>query len=136
MNIAIVRSKVYEEYTDQMLDYALEQADEIGVEVAEVLEVTGTHDIPVPAAALLEREDIDAVVALGITITSPTDHNEVLAHNVSKQLLELGCEYKKPVGNGVIGPKASWAEVERRIEAYSTKSVKAVVRSEEELQRI
>lgn len=136
MNIAIVRSLVYEEYTQEMLDAARQKADELGVTVAKVVEVPGVHDTPFPTERLLSKEMIDGVVVIGITIKSPTDHNGVLAYNVSKQLLELGCSHQKPIGNGIIGPEASWAEVERRTERYAKKAVRATVEVSEEMDAI
>ncbi len=86
----------------------------------------GSHELPVATARLLQRDDIDGVAVLGAVITGGTDHDAVIAHNVSKQLLELSCDHGKPVGFGVIGPNVSWAQVTQRTEEYAAGAVDAV----------
>lgn len=133
MRIGIVRARFNEEYTAEMLDAAEERAAELDLDVGPVATVPGTHEIPVAAAELLAREDIDAVVALAAVITGATDHDEVLCYNVSKQLLELSCEHGKPVGMGIIGPNVSWSQVEKRTDGYARRAVAAAAETVEEL---
>lgn len=133
MNIGIVRAKFNEEYTHEMLEAAKEQANKRRLEVVEILEVPGAHEIPVATAKLLEHDEIDGVAVLGAVIKGATDHDEVICQNVSKQLLELQCEHGKPVGFGVIGPNVSWSQVETRTEKYAHGAVNAVADTVEEL---
>nr|EGQ40925.1 MAG: 6,7-dimethyl-8-ribityllumazine synthase [Candidatus Nanosalinarum sp. J07AB56] len=127
MNIAVVRAEFNQQYTDEMLEAAQNKIEEAEAELRETVEVPGVHEIPLAAARLLRREDIDGVVALGAVIEGATDHDQVIAQNVSKQLIELSCEEEKPVGYGVIGPGVSWAQVEQRTEQYAEEAVEAVV---------
>lgn len=126
MNTAIVRARFNEQYTGEMLEAAERYAEEQGIDVTHVVEVPGSHEIPVVAARLLERDDVDGVVALGVIIKGATDHDEVLAYNVSKQLLELSCQHGKPVGLGIIGPGVSWSQVEHRTVQYAEEAVEAI----------
>lgn len=136
MNLAIVRARFNEEYTAEMLEAAERYAERQGIDVTHVAEVPGSHEIPVVTAELLAREDVDGVAALGVIIKGATDHDEVLAHNVSKQLLELSCEYGKPVGLGIIGPGVSWSQVEERTEQYAEEAVEAVCEVHEQLEAL
>ncbi len=133
MNIGIVRALYHEDYTQQMLDKAREEAEERGMNVEHVVEVPGAHDVAVAVKKLLAKETIDGVVVLGIVIKGGTDHDEVIAHNISKQLMELTCEYEKPVGFGIMGPNISWAQAEKRIDHYAENAVDAVYDSHNEL---
>lgn len=126
MNIGIVRALYHEDYTQQMLDVARDEAQKCGMTVEHVVEVPGAHDVPVAAKTLLEQDDINGVAVLGIVIKGGTDHDEVIAHNVSKQLMELSCQFEKPVGFGIMGPNISWAQAEQRIEHYAAGAVNAV----------
>lgn len=128
MNIAVVRAEFNEQYTAEMLKTAetrIKQNED--AKLSETVEVPGVHEMPLAAARLLRREDVHGVVALGAVIEGATDHDQVIARNVSKQLMELSCEEEKPVGYGVIGPGVSWAQVEQRTEQYAEEAVEAVL---------
>lgn len=126
MNIAIVRATINGESTEEMLDIGVEYARERGLEVVEAVEVPGVHELPIAAEILLDDEHVDGVVTYGSVIQGSTDHDKVLAYNVSKQILELSCKHQKPVGYGVIGPGASWKQVQDRVEHYAKGAIDAV----------
>lgn len=136
MRIGIVRALYHEQYTQKMLDVAQREAERLGMDVQHVIEVPGAHDVAVAAKKLMEKDDIHGVITLGIVIKGGTDHDDVIASNVSKQLMELACEYEKPVGFGIMGPNISWAQAEQRIESYSKQAVDAVFDTHQELQKL
>lgn len=136
MNIGIVRALYHEDYTQQMVETAKTEAQDRGMTVDHVVEVPGAHDVAVAAKELLQKKKIDGVVALGVVIKGGTDHDEVIMQNVSKQLMELACDYEKPVGFGIMGPNLSWAQAEQRLESYATQAVDAVYDTHHELQRL
>lgn len=136
MRIGIVRARFNEKYTREMLETAEQRARERDLEVVEVVNVPGSHEVPVAAEKLLARDDIDGVVALGAVIRGGTDHDEVIAHNVSKELLELSTRHGKPVGFGIIGPGVSWAQVAKRTDRYAEGAVDAVADTHGELEEI
>lgn len=126
MRIGIVRAFFNEAYTEEMLEAATKEANKLGIQIKYIVEVPGAHEIPIATKKLLKKDDVDGVATLGTVIKGSTDHDEILCKNVSKQLLEISCKYEKPVGLGIIGPNASWSQVEERTEAYAEKSVDAV----------
>lgn len=136
MQIGIVRARYHEEYTEEMLDTAQDQAEQRDITVSEVVEVPGAHDIPVAAKTLLAQDDIDGVAVLGIVIKGGTDHDDVIAYNLSKQLMELSCKHEKPVGFGVMGPNLSWAQAEQRTESYARQAVNAVHDTQRSIQHL
>lgn len=136
IRIGIVRARFNEEYTADMLQAAKDTAAESDIDVVSVVEVPGAHELPVACQQLLERQDVDGVVALAAVIKGATDHDAVLCQNVSKQLLELSCDHGKPVGYGVIGPNVSWAQVEERTTQYAREAVDAVAETYDALQEL
>jgi 6,7-dimethyl-8-ribityllumazine synthase len=136
LRIGIVRALYHEDKTERMLEIAENEADERGMEVSQVLEVPGAHDVALAAKRLLKNDGVDGIVILGIVVKGATDHDEVIAHNISKQLMELSCKYEKPVGFGIMGPNISWAEAEDRIESYAMQAVDAVYDTHQELRKL
>jgi len=52
----------------------------------------------------------------------------VIAYAIAKKLMDLSCEYGKPVSLGISGPNITWQQAEKRIEEYSTRAVDSVVK--------
>lgn len=128
VRIAIVVSEFNYDITYLMLQKALDHVKLLNAEVKTVVKVPGSFEIPLAVAKLLEKEDVDGVVTLGAIITGETKHDEVIGHQVARALLDLSIRYSKPVGLGIIGPGATRAQAEERIEEYAVRAVEAVVK--------
>jgi 6,7-dimethyl-8-ribityllumazine synthase len=127
VRLGIVVSKFNFDITYLMLQRALQHAKLLGAEVKVVVMVPGSFEIPLAVAKLLKRDDIDAVVALGAIIQGETKHDEIVGHQVARKLLDLGIEFGKPVTLGIIGPGATRAQAQERIDDYSKRAVEAAV---------
>lgn len=127
-SIAIVVSDFNDEITGRMLALAQAEAKALGAEIAKTVHVPGAYDIPLIAALLLEREDVDALVALGCVIKGETGHDELVAGVCARQLNDLSIEFAKPVGLGVIGPGATHAQAQTRADGYAKRAVKSALR--------
>lgn len=127
MKIGIVVSEFNYDITMMMTERAKEQATFLGVEVARVLRVPGTFDIPLGVKALLDSGSVDGVVALGAVIKGETDHDEVIMQNAARKIEDLSVEYGKPVSLGITGPGQSRLQAEARIERAKD-SVDSVVK--------
>ncbi len=136
MNIGIVRALYHEDKTQRMLDVARDEAEKRDMNVKHVIEVPGAHDVALAVKQMMRKDTIDGIVTLGIVIKGSTDHDDVIAQNISKQLMEMSCKYEKPVGFGIMGPNISWAQAEDRIESYATQAVDAVYDTHNELQKL
>lgn len=79
----------------------------------ELVRVPGSWEIPVAVKKLLDRADIDAVIALGVLIRGSTPHFDYIAAEVSKGLANLSIDYGKPVSFGVITADTIEQAVER-----------------------
>ncbi len=113
--IAIVQALFNEEITNDMANLARQKADKLGAPVALHLKVPGVYDLPLAVQALLRRDDIDCVVALGCVVSGETKHDEVITHATAKSLQDVSLATGKPVGFGVIGPGMTWKQAEARV---------------------
>mgnify|MGYP001597080905 FL=1 len=126
--LGMVVSTFNYEITGEMAKKAQQRAKEVGARIAKVVEVPGSFEIPFAVKQLLEDKNIDAVITLGTVIKGGTDHDAVVAHAVARKILDLSCEYDKPVSLGISGPNITWQQSEKRIEEYAIRSVDSVVK--------
>ncbi|MEM1686029.1 MAG: 6,7-dimethyl-8-ribityllumazine synthase [Acidilobaceae archaeon] len=126
--LAIVVSEFNYDITRIMLEKALDHAKFIGAEVTVIYRVPGTFDSPYGVLEVIKLDYVDAVVVLGAVIQGETRHDEVVAHQAARKLLDLGVQYGKPVTLGVIGPGASRIQALERAEEYARRAVEAAVK--------
>jgi len=134
--LGIVVSEFNYDVTYLMLQKALSHARFLGAEVVYVLKVPGVFETPMGALALLKKDDVDAVVALGAVIQGATKHDELVANQAARKLLDIGLEYGKPVTLGIIGPGASRSQALERVEDYARRAVEAAVKMVERLGKL
>ncbi|MEM0491487.1 MAG: 6,7-dimethyl-8-ribityllumazine synthase [Acidilobaceae archaeon] len=126
--LAIVVSEFNYDITRIMLEKALDHAKFLGAEVTVIYRVPGTFDSPYGVLEVIKLDYVDAVVVLGAVIQGETRHDEVVAHQAARKLLDLGVQYGKPVTLGVIGPGASRIQALERAEEYARRAVEAAVK--------
>jgi len=116
MKLAFVISEFNFDVTMMMLERAREHASFLGAEVTHEVTVPGVFDMPLAIKALLERDDVDAVVTLGAVIEGATEHDEIVIGHASRKMADLATQYGKPVTLGITGPGMSRLQAEARIE--------------------
>lgn len=136
MRIAIVTAEFNEEITSRMLDVALEKAKALKLDVRYSCKAPGSYDMPIIVDALLQKNDVDAVVTLGAIIKGQTKHDEVIANSTAKSLTELSIRHKKPVSLGITGPGIQERHAHARIRPVAERAVEAVLKISKELQKI
>jgi len=119
MRLAVVASRFNHEIVDAMVQRALDRAKEQGLKVTTVVRVPGTFEIPLAAQRLLERTDVDGVVALGAVITGETKHDEVIMQSAADALMGLELRTGKPIGLGITGPGMTYKQAKARLDAAS-----------------
>ncbi len=116
LKIGIVVAEWYwDEITSKMLDSALTTAAEKNVQV-EVVKVPGSWEIAFGTKQLLMRKDIAGVVTLGAVVEGDTDHDKLITYTVGNKIIDLSCEYNKPVTLGITGPKMSFRQAVKRVD--------------------
>lgn len=126
-NLGFVVSEFNRDITREMEEVAREAADDLDSSVADTVYVPGTYDMPLAVKSLLEREEVDAVVTIGVVIEGDTMHDEVIVGAVAPKLVDLSLEYDKPVALGVSGPGMSADEAWARVD-YAERAVETAVK--------
>ena len=128
IKIGIVVSEFNYDITSMMLQKAVEHAKLLGAEVVKVYKAPGAFDIPIFVKKLLEEHDVDAVATLGAIITGETKHDEVIAAQVTRKIMDLSLEYNKPVTLGISGPGQNRMQAMARIESYARRAIESAVK--------
>jgi 6,7-dimethyl-8-ribityllumazine synthase len=126
--LGMVISEYNADITHLMGKIAQEHAEFLGAKVTKVIKVPGTFEIPLAVRVLIENKNIDGVVTIGAVIEGDTDHDQVVANNVARKIVDISVNSGKPVSLGVSGPKMSRADGVKRIEGYAKRSVETTVK--------
>lgn len=136
IRLGLVVSEFNYDVTYLMLQKALSHAKFLGAEIKIVVKSPGCYDVAILVDELLRREDVDAAVVLGAVIQGETKHDEVVAHQVARKLLDLSLEYGKPVALGIIGPGATRVQALERAEEYARRGVEAAIKLVKRLREV
>jgi len=128
VRLALVVAEFNYDITRLMEEKALSHAKFLDVEVPVVFHVPGFYDAPFGVAQVIRLDFIDAVAVIGAVIQGQTKHDELVANQAARALVDLSLQYGKPVTLGIIGPGASRAQAAERIEEYSRRAVEAAVK--------
>lgn len=129
VRIGICAAEFHWDIVGQMVEYAKRHAEFLESEVVDEIIVPGSFELPFAAKKLVERDDIDAVVALGAVIEGDTGHHETVMQQASRKIMDLSLESEKPVSLGVSGPGETRMEAEERIDEYARRAVEAAVKT-------
>jgi len=127
MRIGAAVSEFNYDITMAMLDRAKEHATFLGAEITKIVKVPGVFDMGLAIKKLLERNDVDGVIALGAVIEGETEHDELVIQHAARKIADLSIEFDKPVGLGISGPGMTRLQAEERIERAKS-AVEAVVK--------
>ena len=127
MRIAAVCGSFHKTEVERMLEYARDEAVSKNAELTEVVWVPGSMEAPLALERLMQRDDVDAAIALGIIERGQTQHGLVMGQSVTRSIIELQIRHNKPIGLGIIGPGADPEHIEARLEPHARAAVGAVV---------
>jgi len=102
--IAAVVSRFHDDLTEPMLASARKELAASGVRPkdVEIVWVPGSFELPLVARALARREDIDAVLCMGIILRGETDHDIYVAEGAVGGLMQAALETGKPLLLGIL----------------------------------
>ncbi|OYV06817.1 MAG: 6,7-dimethyl-8-ribityllumazine synthase [Verrucomicrobiales bacterium VVV1] len=90
VRICIVASKYNEQFTDALVENAVEELGELVPQGrVDLIRVPGAFEIPVTVANVLDRDAPACVIALGLIIRGSTDHADLVAKSVTDSLQTL-----------------------------------------------
>ncbi|RMH02859.1 MAG: 6,7-dimethyl-8-ribityllumazine synthase [Aquificota bacterium] len=114
-SFGIVASRFNHLLVDRLVEGAIDCLVRHGAskENIHMARVPGSWEIPLVAKELALKDNIDAVIALGVLIRGQTPHFEYIASEVSKGLAMLSLEIRKPITFGVITADSLEQAIER-----------------------
>lgn len=120
LRVAIVAARFNEFIVSKLVGGALDGLKRHGCEEEDItmVWVPGAFEIPLVAARLAERSDLDAVICLGAVIRGTTPHFDYVCAEVSKGVAQAGMHSGKPVIFGVLTTES----IEQAIERAGTKA--------------
>jgi 6,7-dimethyl-8-ribityllumazine synthase len=127
IRIGAVVSEFNYDITMAMLERAKEHSQFLGAEIKQIVKVPGVFDMGLPIKKLLEKKDIDGVIALGAVIEGETEHDDIVIQHATRKISDLSVEYNKPVGLGISGPGMTRLQAEERIDRAKS-AVETVVK--------
>lgn len=127
VNIALVVSEFNGKITSRMEKDAEKVAKSLKAKVIKKIHIPGTFEIPFAAKKLFKDKKVDAVVALGVVIQGDTYHDVIIMNSVSEKLMDLSLQYNKPLGFGIIGPRVTRQQAEKRALQYSERAVRTAL---------
>ena len=128
MKIAAVCGSFHKEEIQRMLEYAENEANINGAEISKIIWVPGSMEVPLALNRLLEDNEVDAAIALGLIERGETQHGLVMGQAVTRSVIELQIKYDKSIGLGIIGPGAEKHHIEPRLEPHARSAVNAVIK--------
>lgn len=114
-NFGIVASRFNHLLVDRLVEGAIDCLVRHGAskDAIHIVRVPGSWEIPLAVKELALKEDIHAVIALGVLIRGQTPHFEYIASEVSKGLAMLSLELRKPITFGIITADSLEQAIER-----------------------
>ena len=136
VKLALVVAEFNYDVTQLMLQKALDHARFLGAEVTYIVKAPGVFDVPTLLAEVVKKDDVDAVAVLGAVIQGATKHDELVANQAARKILDISVESGKPVALGVIGPGANRMQALERVEEYARRAVEAAIKMARRMQKI
>jgi 6,7-dimethyl-8-ribityllumazine synthase len=104
LRIGIAVSRYHQDITDALRQGAVEVFTKAGGSADDLLIATapGSFELMPLCQALANREDVDAVVALGCVIRGETTHDQYICQAVSQGLGQITLDTGKPVAFGLL----------------------------------
>jgi len=103
VRICIVASKYNEQFTDALVENAIEELGELVPQGrVDLIRVPGAFEIPVMVASVLDRDPPACVIALGLIIRGSTEHADLVGKTVTDSLQRLAIESLRPVIHEVL----------------------------------
>ncbi len=101
--ITIVASKYNEQFTDALVENAIEELGELVPSARiDLVRVPGAFEIPVAVETVLDRDAPNCVIALGLVLRGATSHADLIIRSVTDGLQQIAIEHRRPVIHEVL----------------------------------
>jgi len=103
VRICIVASKYNGQFTDALVENAIEELGELVPQGRiDLIRVPGAFEIPVMIASILDRDPPACFIALGLIIRGSTEHADLVAASVTDALQQLAVKSLRPIIHEVL----------------------------------
>ena len=104
LRIGIVQARFNESITDALAQACLAELEALGVGSKHIahIKVPGALEVPVALQALAEKDEYDALIALGCIIRGETYHFELVANESGAGVSRVALEHRLPVANAIL----------------------------------
>ncbi|WP_048439274.1 6,7-dimethyl-8-ribityllumazine synthase [Caenimonas sp. SL110] len=104
LTIGIVQARFNETITDALAAACMAELIALGVEEDRIdhLKVPGALEVPVALQAMAEKNNYDALIALGCVIRGETYHFELVANESAAGVTRVSLDYQVPIANAII----------------------------------
>ena len=118
-SVAIVASRYNARFTDALVESASATLTRLAPDLKfRVVRVPGAFEIPLAVQKIAQRDEFDAIIALGAVIRGGTPHFEYVAGECTKGLAQVSMQFGVPVAFGVLTVDS----IEQAIERSGTKA--------------
>ena len=103
LRIGIVQARFNESITNALAAACRETLLDLGVQAEHITQVSvpGALEVPLALMALAERDEFDALIALGCIIRGETYHFELVANESGAGVSRVGLDYGIPIANAI-----------------------------------
>ena len=117
--IAIVQARFNESITNALAQACKAELAVLGVEAKDVdhVFVPGALEIPIALQALAEKNNYDALIALGCIIRGETYHFELVANESGQGVTRIALDHELPIANAILtveNEEQAWARAEEK----------------------
>ena len=117
--IGIVQARFNESITDALAAACRAELEVLGVQDKHIthIKVPGALEVPVALQALAEKDQYDALIALGCIIRGETYHFELVANESGAAVTRLALDHGLPIANAILtveNEAQAWARAEEK----------------------
>ncbi|MCP9766717.1 6,7-dimethyl-8-ribityllumazine synthase [Lacihabitans sp. LS3-19] len=118
-----------DDITEPLAQGAIDTLLKYGAKEANVLKVyvPGSYELSYGAQVFAQKDEIDAVIAIGCVIQGETKHNDYINHAVAGGLTEVSLKYNKPIIFGVLTPNTHQQAADRAGGKHGNKGDEAAI---------
>jgi 6,7-dimethyl-8-ribityllumazine synthase len=102
--IGIVQARFNEGITNALFKACKDELLALGVQEKNITHVSvpGALEVPIALQALAQRDDFDALIALGCIIRGETYHFELVANESGAGVTRVGLDTQTPIANAIL----------------------------------
>ena len=104
LHIGIVQARFNEGITNALAEACRNALQDLGVAPEHITHVfvPGALEVPLALQALAERDEFDALIALGYIIRGETYHFELVANESGAGVTRVALDYQLPIANAIL----------------------------------